>query len=130
MIGNSMRIFKTRAFVKFADKQQITDAQLIEAITRAEAGLIDANLGSNIIKQRVARKGQGKSGSFRTLIFYRINQNHFFVVGFAKSEQDNISAKNLAALKLLVQQYAAYSTHQIDLLVAQNLLIEVIHNAI
>ena len=72
-----MRIFKTRAFAKFAIKQQITDIQLLGAIQRAEAGLIDANLGGNIIKQRISRQGQGKSGGYRSLIFYRINKNHF-----------------------------------------------------
>lgn len=125
-----MRIFKTRAFAKFAIKQQITDIQLLEAIQRAEAGLIDANLGGNIIKQRISRQRQGKSGGYRSLIFYRINKNHFFVVGFAKNKQENISATDLASLKLLAQQYETYQTEQIELLLQRGALIEVKQNEI
>lgn len=125
-----MRIFKTRAFAKFAIKQQITDIQLLEAIQRAEAGLIDANLGGNIIKQRISRQGQGKSSGYRSLIFYRINENHFFVVGFAKNKQENISATDLASLKLLAQQYETYQTEQIELLLQRGALIEVKQNEI
>lgn len=125
-----MRIFKTKAFSKFTEKQKITDTQLIEAIKRAESGLIDADLGSNIIKQRLAKQGQGKSGGYRTIIFYRINQNHFFVVGFAKNERENISAKDLSTLKLLAQQYEHYHHEQIELLLQQGVLIEVTQNEI
>lgn len=125
-----MRIFKTRAFAKFTTKQKITDSQLIETIKRADSGIIDANLGSNIIKQRLAKQGQGKSGGYRTIIFYRINQHHFFVVGFAKNVQENISASELVALKLLAQQYETYHHEQIELLLQTGALIEVKQNEI
>ena len=57
-----MRIFKTKAFDKFAQKNRISDRELYEAITRAEAGLIDADLGGNIIKQRLSGNQQGRRG--------------------------------------------------------------------
>ena len=56
----------------------------MEAILRAEEGLIDADLGGNILKQRIARKGQGHFGGFRSFIFYRINENSYFVAGISK----------------------------------------------
>lgn len=55
-----MRIFKNAWFERFARKQCITDRALHDAIERAEKGLIDADLGGGVIKQRVARQGQGK----------------------------------------------------------------------
>ena len=57
-----MRIFKNRWIAKFAAKHSISDSDLIEAVRRADNGLIDADLGGGVIKQRIARKGQGKSG--------------------------------------------------------------------
>jgi len=66
-----LRIFKTKSFVRFARRERISDASLCEAIRRAERGLIDADLGGGVIKQRVARAGQGRSGGFRVLIAYR-----------------------------------------------------------
>jgi hypothetical protein len=67
-----MRIFKTKWFARFARHEQITDVGLSEAIERAERGLIDADLGGRLIKQRVARRGKGRSGgtapSLRTVL--------------------------------------------------------------
>lgn len=57
-----MRIFKTKWFARYARRERIEDRSLREAIRRAEQGLVDADLGGNVIKQRVAREGQGRSG--------------------------------------------------------------------
>ncbi len=74
-----MRIFKIKWFVRFARKQSIDDALLCEAIARAENGSIDADLGSGLIKQRVARDGEGRSGGYRTIIAYWAGEKAFFV---------------------------------------------------
>ena len=55
-----MRVFKTRWFARFARREKIADRQLEQAIRVAEEGLIDADLGSGLIKLRVARTGGGK----------------------------------------------------------------------
>lgn len=120
-----MRIVKTSQFARFADKQKISDNLLYETILRAEQGLIDANLGGNVIKQRVARQGQGRSSGYRVLIFYKIQDNHFFVAGYAKNEQDNLSHSELNALKQMATIYENYSEEHLDLLCKQRILIEV-----
>lgn len=94
-----MRVFKNAWFERFSRKQSIADKALLEAIERAERGLIDADLGGGVIKQRVARPGQGKSGGFRTIILYRTAERAFFVYGFAKSARDNIDDDEEAAFK-------------------------------
>jgi hypothetical protein len=66
-----MRVFKNKSFLRFALKSGLVDAQLCEAISDANRGLIAADLGGGVIKQRIARSGQGKSGGFRTLIVFR-----------------------------------------------------------
>jgi hypothetical protein len=48
---------------------------------------LDADLGGGVIKQRIARKGGGKSGGFRALILLRAGERAFFVHGFAKSDR-------------------------------------------
>lgn len=79
-----MRVFKNAWFERFSRKQRIPDQVLLEAVDRAERGVIDADLGGGVIKQRIARKGRGKSGGFRTVILYRASERAFFVYGFAK----------------------------------------------
>ena len=66
-----MRIFKNKPFARFARKCEISDSELCQAIKDADCGLIDANLGGGVIKQRIARKGSGKSGGFRTMILFK-----------------------------------------------------------
>jgi hypothetical protein len=85
-----LRIFKSRWFERFARKEGIADAVLLDAVARAEKGLIAANLGGGVIKQRIAKPGQGRSGGYRTIILFRRGARAFFVYGFAKSRQANI----------------------------------------
>ena len=93
------RVFKTKWLARFARRERITDASLREAIERAECGLIDADLGGGLIKQRVAREGQGRSGGYRMLVAYRMQGRAVFLYGFAKSEQDNIEPDEMLSLR-------------------------------
>jgi hypothetical protein len=86
------RLFKTRWFERFARKQKIGDAALVDAVGRAEKGQVDADLGGEVIKQRIARPGQGKSGGYRTIVFFRRGERAVFAYGFAKSDRANIDA--------------------------------------
>lgn len=94
-----MRVLVIKAFGRFQRRERIADAALVEAIARAERGLIDADLGGGLIKQRVARPGQGRSGGFRTVIAYRSRHRAVFLYGSAKSERDNIDADELESLR-------------------------------
>jgi hypothetical protein len=100
-----MRIFKIKSFMRFARREKISDAALVEAIERAGQGLIDANLGGGLIKQRVARPGQGRSGGFRTVVAYQARNRAVFLYGFAKSERDNIDDDELEALREIAAEW-------------------------
>ena len=104
-----MRIFKNKWFVRFARKERITDAKLAEAVRNAEKGLIDADYGGGVIKQRIARPGQGKSGGYRSIIIFRKGNMAFFVYGFAKNELDNIDESDERDFKDLANVLLALS---------------------
>ncbi len=120
-----MRIFKNKAFTRFAYKAGISDLVLCQAVGEAEQGLIGADLGGGVIKQRIARPGQGKSGGFRTLIVFRAGIRAIFVHGFAKSEKDNLERNELAALKKLAAELLAYDEKTIERTVVAGVLVEV-----
>lgn len=120
-----MRIFKNKSFARFARKARLTDAVLCEAIDNASRGLIDADLGGGVVKQRIARPGQGKSGGFRTIILFRVGARAFFVHGFAKNEQDNIRDDELAAFKMLAAVLMAYDDAALAKAIANGTLMEV-----
>lgn len=94
-----MEIFKTKWFARFSRKERIGDAALRDAISQAERGLISAALGGDLIKQRIARSGEGKSGGYRTLIAFRTKHRAVFLYGFAKNERENIEDDELTTLK-------------------------------
>jgi hypothetical protein len=96
-----MPVFKTKPFARFASREGIADEELCEAVAQAERGLIDADLGGGVMKQRLAREGQGKSGGFRTILLFRRGVKAFFVYGFAKSDRDNIRRDELKAFRKL-----------------------------
>lgn len=122
-----MRIFKTRWFTKWALKEDLKDDILLEAIKEMEKGLIDANLGSNVFKKRVAKKGKGKSGNTRTIIAFKINDRAFFMYGYSKNEKDNINKKELEALKILSNDVLNYSDKKITQLLLTKELMEVLY---
>jgi hypothetical protein len=94
-----VRIFKTKWLARFARREGIADNSLREAIERAENGLIDADLGGGLIKQRVARKGKGRSGGYRMIVGYRVKDRAVFLLGFAKNERENIEHDELLSLR-------------------------------
>lgn len=123
-----MRVFKNAWFSRFARKQNISDRSLIEAIERADQGLIDANLGSGVIKQRVAREGRGKSGGYRTIIFYRSGDKAFFMFGFAKSDQSNLEKHEEVQFRKAAAHVLTLSDEQIDKLIENGQFSEVNEN--
>jgi len=120
-----MQIFKNVWFRRFAKREKISDKTLQKAIARANKGAFDANLGGHVIKQRIARAGQGKSSGYRTIIIFKKEDKAFFVYGFAKNAQDNISKSELNAFKQAAKELLALSDEQIERLLANKSLIEV-----
>ena len=102
-----MQTFKTKAFARFADREGIDDAALCEAVDRARSGLVDADLGGGVIKQRIARKGGGRAGGFRTIVLFRRGERAFFVYGFAKSARENLRRDELETFRWLADEYLA-----------------------
>ena len=120
-----LRIFKNAWLDKFARKEGISDASLCEAIRRAESGLIDADLGSGLIKQRVSRPGAGKSGGYRTLVLFRADHRAVFAFAFAKSDRANIDAEDEAMLKRAAKLVLGFSDEAMTKEVASGRLKEV-----
>ena len=123
-----MHIYKNNWFQRFARREKISDRTLLDAIKRAEEGIIDADLGGNIIKQRIARKGQGKSSGYRTIIVFKQEDKAFFVYGFAKNDRENLKGNEIRDYKKAAEIYLNLSDKQIQLLLKTGELVEVMNN--
>jgi hypothetical protein len=120
-----MQIFQTKWFAHWVDKEGLSSQVLCSAVTEISQGLVDANLGGHVVKKRVALGGRGKSGGVRTLLAFKLNDKAFFMYGFAKSQQSNITDKELKALKLLAAKLLAYDSSQLAIAIAAQELYEV-----
>jgi hypothetical protein len=103
-----LRIFKTKWFARFARKQRIEDADLRAAVDRAMSGMIDADLGGGVIKQRIARPNEGRSGGFRSVVIFCAGDKAFFVYGFPKSARGNIHQDELRGFRQLADAMLGY----------------------
>jgi hypothetical protein len=120
-----VRIYKTKWVVRFARREKIGDGDLIEAVQRAGPGLIDADLGGGIIKQRVARAGQGRSGGYRMLLAYREGHRAVFLYGFAKNDRENIDDDELQTLREIGAAWLAADAQRITRAIEEKALQEV-----
>jgi hypothetical protein len=125
MLAVGMRVFKNKRFSRFSEKHAISDEALITITEYLEAGQSDAGLGSGVYKQRVARSGEGKSGSYRCIVFFRSGLLTFFVNAFLKADLDNISQKELQDYKKLAKMYLAMTKEQLKAAKKSGTLIEI-----
>ena len=123
-----MRIFKTKWTARYTRRERISDRSLREAIERAGRGTIDADLGGGIIKQRVARSGQGRSGGYRMMIAYRAGIRAVFLYAFAKNERENIDPDELLTLREIGATWLTADAQHIAQALEAGILQEVIND--
>ena len=121
----ALLVYKTKPFARFAGKANIADADLWKAAWLANRGMIDADLGGGVIKQRIARPGQGKSGGSRSIILFKKDNRTVFVYGFEKKDKANIGQSELAAFRKYAEVYLGYSNAEIAQLVEDGALFKV-----
>lgn len=122
------RILKTRTFNCWLRKTLLSNTALLKAIAEMERGLVDADLGGNVYKKRVALPGRGKSGSTRTLIATIREDRWIFMYGFEKNERENITQAELAYLQGVAQIFLTYSSDELQLAIAKGEFLEVHHD--
>jgi len=106
-------------------KSGLTDQALCRAVAEMAAGLIDADLGSGIVKKRIALPGRGKSGGARTIVATNKGSRWFFVFGFEKNERANIGDGELEALQAIAADLLSRPPQQLDAAVADGTLSEI-----
>jgi hypothetical protein len=106
-------------------KSGLSDNALLEAVAEMADGLIDADLGGNLVKKRIPLPGRGKSGGARTIVATKFKAHWFFIYGFVKNERDNIDADELKAFQELAKQYLMLDNKQLELAVKHGMFTEV-----
>ena len=120
-----MAVYKTRWFDRWARKAGLTATILCEAVDEMMQGLVDADLGGGLVKKRIGRAGQGKSGGYRTLVATNKGDRWMFVFGSPKNERSNIDKDEAEALKKLSAHLLSMTPKAIDTAKLAGELIEV-----
>ena len=95
---------KTKWFEKWSKKNKIANSELILTLSNLISNKSTESLGSGLFKVRLARKGEGKSGGFRTFVIFKTDIVSIFVLGIAKNERENISRNKLGILKKMSKE--------------------------
>jgi hypothetical protein len=119
------RIFMTRTFARWMRKAGLADQALCQAVSEMSQGLIDADLGGNVVKKRVPLPGRGKRGGARTIVATNRGDRWFFLYGFEKNERANIDKDEIKALQELAAEYLAIDNQGIELAVSSGKFMEV-----
>ncbi len=101
-----MRIFKPPAFNRWAADEDLSNRSLKDAVLEIDSGLYEANLGSGLYKKRIAMRGKGKRGSYRTLVACQWQDKAFFLYGFAENERDSITHSEEKGLQEIIEGFA------------------------
>jgi len=120
-----VRIFKNTWFSRFAYKEGITDTELREMVNHLEAGQADTDLGGGVYKVRLARPGEGKSGGYRVIVFFRSEERTFYQYGFSKSDRGNVYQKELRLYKKIAKTKLAMTEKELTDAVNAGELIEI-----
>ena len=122
------RVFKTRYFARWMRKTELSDEALYSAVVEMAHGLIDADLGGGMVKERVGVSGRGKRGGARTLVATNKGNRWFFVYGFEKNDRANIADDELGALKELAKLLLARTGKQLAEALNDGTLSEICHD--
>ncbi len=121
----SFFVYKNKPFTRFARKAGIVDADLWRAARLALEGVVDADLGGGVIKQRIARRGEGKSGGSRAIVLFTRGKRAVFVYGFEKKDQANIGRADLETFRELAKIVLGYTELEMTFFVEKSVFIRV-----
>jgi hypothetical protein len=120
-----VRVFKAYDFHRWATRERLSDPDLSRAANEIESGLVDAGLGGPLVKKRVGGAGRGKRGGYRVVVAYRRGDRMVFLHGFDKRDKDNISSRELDALRKLGDYYMTLSGAELSAAARDGKIIEV-----
>ncbi|ODT96498.1 MAG: hypothetical protein ABS82_04335 [Rhodanobacter sp. SCN 67-45] len=109
-------------------KTGLADPDLFQSVIEMEAGLIDADLGGQLVKKRIALPGRGKRGGARTIVATNRGDRWYFIFGFGKNERANIDKHELRALQELASDLLGQDDKALAAALEADELVEVDHD--
>lgn len=119
------RVFLTRTFARWMRKAGLSVEAICQAVSEMAQGLIDADLGGNVVKKRIGLPGQGKRGGARTIVATKMADRWFFLYGFGKNERANIDKDELKVLQEVAKELLELNDRQLAVALSAGEIMEV-----
>jgi len=108
-------------------KAGLTDEALGHAVNEMVKGLIDADLGGDVVKKRVVLPGHGKRGGARTIVATKRTNRWFFLYGFSKNERATIDPAELKMFQEVAKELLRFNDRQIAEALSAGEIVEIYH---
>jgi hypothetical protein len=119
------RVFLTRTFTRWMRKAGLSVDTICQAVSEMAQGLIDADLGSKVVKKRIGLPGLGKRGGARTIVATKMADRWFFLYGFGKNERANIDKDELKVLQEVAKELLELNDRQLAVALSRGEMMEV-----
>jgi hypothetical protein len=121
-----MNLYKTRPFARLATRAGLTGAALKKSAEEISRGLIQADLGDKVFKQRVALSGRGSRGGGRIVVVVRLREDRYiFAHCYPAKDQDDFEPGEETAFRELGRLYSDLSEQDLEAAVMNGLLEEI-----
>jgi hypothetical protein len=116
-----MIVCMNRVFARLFRKAEIGNDHIDLAINEIMQGNC-IPLGHKLFKKRVASRYQGKSGAYRSIVYYRTSELMVFLYLFAKNDRENITPKEMKELIQISRLYDSMNEKAVENAIKQDRL--------
>ena len=120
-----MQVFVTKTFDRWMRKSRLSEERILLTALETFSGLSVVDLGSGLIKKRIAIAGRGKRSAARVIIATRKHGRYFFLHGFHKNERANLDEHELDYVRRIAKDLLDLTQQELAVAIQAGQLIEV-----
>ena len=117
----------TKTFDRWMRKSRLSEERILLTALETFSGLSVVDLGSGLIKKRIAIAGRGKRSAARVIIATRKHGRYFFLHGFHKNERTNLDEHELDYVRRIAKDLLDLTQQELAVAIQAGQLIEVNH---
>ena len=122
-----MQVFVTKTFDRWMRKSRLSEERILLTALETFSGLSAVDLGSGLIKKRIAIAGRRKRSAARVIIATRKHGRYFFLHGFHKNERANLNEHELDYVRRIAKDLLDLTQQELAVAIQAGQLIEVNH---
>jgi hypothetical protein len=118
----AIAVYKTRSFERLVRKEDIEEESLLKAVYE----ILSSNhgsLGHKLYKKRIGSRFRGKRGSYRAIVYYKMDTRIIFLHLYAKNEKGDVHPSEMQGFIMVSRDFDRLTENDIRRLVEQQELV-------